>query len=88
MNLSTYLHNRSLQICADNHCTEDEHFCESYAYVTAEGKLLDICCPDYFQGSSRPYAAIPLPWNGTEEELKRKIRREIAEQCADLEASE
>lgn len=79
MNLSTYLEKQSAEICELNGCTEDNHNCESYAYINKDLELLDVCYPDYFQGSSKPYAAIPLPWSGTEEELKK----EVLEQCAD-----
>ena len=79
--LSDYLKARSREICADNGCTEDNHNCESYAYVNAQGELLDVCYPDFFQGSSDPYAAISLPWNGTQAELEE----EIADQCAEME---
>ena len=79
MTISQYLTQRSKEICADNECTDDEHNCESYAYITKDGNLLDVCASDYFQGSSKPVAAIPLPWNGTQEELDD----EIAEQTYD-----
>ena len=79
MTISQYLTQRSKEICADNECTDDEHNCESYAYITKDGNLLDVCASDYFQGSSEPVAAIPLPWNGTQEELDD----EIAEQTYD-----
>ena len=79
MTISQYLIQRSKEICADNECTDDEHNCESYAYITKDGNLLDVCTSDYFQGSSEPVAAIPLPWNGTQEELDA----EIAEQTYD-----
>jgi hypothetical protein len=97
--LSQYLRQRSKEICADNHCTEDQHNCESYAYIAVDRRkkndntfyspkspialdpstmrLLDICASDYFQGHSGPYAAIPLPWNGTQVEL----REEVLNQC-------
>ena len=79
--LSDYLKERSKEICADNECTEDEHNCESYAYIAKDGTLLDICISDYFQGSGQPHAAIPMPWSGTQEELDD----EIADQCFDME---
>lgn len=77
MSLAQYLKQRSKEICADNECTEDEHNCESYAYITKDGDLLDICIPDYFQGSSKPYAAIPLPWSGTQEELDDEVVQQM-----------
>lgn len=73
MNLAQYLTQRSREICADNDCMEDEHHCESYAYITKGGTLLDICACDYFQGASAPIAAIPLPWNGTQDALEGEI---------------
>ena len=79
MELATYLEQQSKEICAMNECTEDEHHCESYAYISKSGRLLDICASDYFRGSSKPYAAILLPWSGTQEELED----EIAEQTYD-----
>lgn len=79
--LSDYLAARSAEICRDNHCTEDNHNCESYAYINADCQLMDVCIPDYFQGSSKPHAAIPLPWTGTQSELEA----EVADQCAEME---
>ena len=76
MSLAQYLKERSKEICADNECTEDEHNCGSYAYITKDGDLLDICIPDYFQGSGEPYAAIPLPWDGTQEELDDEVEEQ------------
>lgn len=78
-NLSDYLKKRSKEICELNECTEEEHKCESYAYINAEGQLLDICVSDYFQGSSRPFAAISLPWDGDQKELEEKIAEDISE---------
>lgn len=75
--LAEHLQERSKEICADNGCTEDNHVCESYAYVSSKNQLLDVCASDYFHGSSKPHAAIPLPWTGTQEELEE----EIADQC-------
>jgi hypothetical protein len=79
MNLSEYLTERSKEICADNQCGEDEHNCESYAYITAKMELLDICAPDFFQGCSGAHAAISLPWSGTQADLED----EVLDQCAD-----
>ena len=81
MTLAQYLKLRSKEICKDNECTEDEHNCESYAYIDKNGNLLDICYPDYFQGSSKPYAAIMLPWNGSQKELMEQVK----EDCFELE---
>ncbi len=72
--LAEFLKERSAEICKDNACTDDEHNCESYAYIRAtDMALLDICASDYFAGCSARYAAIPLPWNGTQEELKDAV---------------
>lgn len=77
--LATYLAEQSRKICASNACTEDEHNCESYAYITRDG-LLDICVSDYFQGTSKPHAAIPMPWTGTGVDLWEAVD----EQCAEM----
>ena len=79
MTLAKHLEDRSTEICQMNDCTEDEHKCESYAYISKAG-LLDICCPDYFSGSSEPYACIPLPWSGSQEDLDAEVENQIAEQ--------
>lgn len=79
-NLAQYLNEQSQEICALNQCTEDEHQCESYAYIQQDGSLLDICASDYFQGCTKPYAAIPLPWSGTGNELQI----DVEDQCFDF----
>jgi len=84
MTLAQYLKRRSKEICELNKCTEDKHNCESYAYINKRGELLDICASDYFQGSSSPCAAIPLPWSGSQ----RDLMREVKEQCFDMEPEE
>jgi len=56
-----YIRERQKQICIDNSCKNDEHNCESYAYISKDYQLLDICLPDYFIGSNKSYAAISLP---------------------------
>ena len=48
--LSAHLLARAEEICLDNECTEEEHFCDSSAYVTEGGDLIDVCLSDYFQG--------------------------------------
>lgn len=80
-NLAAHLRKRSTEICADNNCNVDEgeHRCESYAYITANGALLDICMPDYFAGCSFPYAAISLPWHGNGDDLDSAVAMEIEE---------
>jgi hypothetical protein len=80
MDLATYLKQQSAKICQMNECTEDEHKCESYAYIDKERNLLDICYSDFFAGSSEPYAAIPLPWDGTQEELEDEIASQTWEE--------
>lgn len=80
MNLSNYLKKRSIDICVMNECTEEEHYCESYAYIDADMNLLDVCRPDFFQGSGEPYAAIPLPWSGTLKELKEEVKEQTFEE--------
>lgn len=82
MTLAQYLRKRSKEICADNECTDEQHNCESYAYINADYQLLDLCYPDYFQGSSKPYAAIPLPWTGSQAELEEQVDEQISELTA------
>ena len=82
--LAAYLRNRSIEICLDNDCCVagagiDVHYCDSYAYITAQGVLLDICQPDYFVGSSHPVAAISLPWEGSSVELVDEVNDQIEE---------
>ena len=76
MELAEYLAEQSKEICAMNECTDAEHNCGSYAYITKDGDLLDVCYPDYFQGSAEPHAAIMLPWTGTQEELEAEIEEQ------------
>lgn len=78
--LARHLRRRSKEICKLNGCTEDEHKCESYAYVRHDLALLDVCGSDYFQGCSKPYAAICLPFDGGAEDLMT----DVADQCADM----
>ena len=75
--LSEYLNKRSKEICADNGCTKEEHFCKSNAYITEEGLLVDICNSCYFQGWDSEMAVISLPWEGTGEELKNEVLDDI-----------
>ena len=75
--ISDHIAIRSTEICKDNGCTEDEHKCESYAYIVIDSNgqpiLRDVCCRDYWQGDCQSTAAIPLPWNGTPAELKEEV---------------
>jgi hypothetical protein len=77
--MADHLMTLSKEICEMNDCTEDEHFCESYAYFNKKHTLLDLCASDYFRGCSGPFAAIPLPWTGTQEDLEKEIDDQIAE---------
>lgn len=74
--LASYLKVRSREICKANQCKPDAHNCESYAYIRFDGALIDVCLPDYFQGSSKPYAAIPLPWRGCGRDLKHETEND------------
>jgi len=89
--LAEHLAQRSVDICTDNNCTEDHHNCDSYAYLSItvantiigtmiDVMLLDICLPDYFQGSSNQYIMLPLPWQGTAKDLKNDIEKEVNNQ--------
>ena len=82
--LAEYLAGRSVEICADNGCTEEEHVCESYAYIAEDGTLSDICYPDYWQGwgsedieNHGQCAAIPLPFDGTGDDLRESVESDI-----------
>ena len=78
-NLAQYLTRRGAEICRDNGCTEEEHRCESYAYINDDMGLMDLCASDYFQGSSGPYACIPMPWHGSYTELRKEVGAQIDE---------
>ena len=78
--LAEHLTRRSAEICEDNGCTEDEHNCESYAYISQDGDLHDICASDYWQGwgsadekAHGGIASIPLPWAGSGENLREAV---------------
>jgi len=45
-----YITKRSKEICESNKCTDDEHFCESNAYITKDGTVHDVSPSDFFQG--------------------------------------
>jgi hypothetical protein len=83
--LAISLQEESMFICEQNNCTDDEHYCESYAYITEGGILIDICAPDFFSGwgsddveNYGEYAAIGLPWYGNGEELKEAVLNNVA----------
>lgn len=75
--LAKYLRERSREICKDNGCRGDNHNCESYAYITEDLDLLDICCPGYLQGSSKPHAAVMLPFRGCGRDLIEEVERDL-----------
>ena len=81
-----YLKNRSVEICKDNGCDleNDNHNCESYAYITANGQLLDVSGADYFAGTSDPYAAISLPFTGTGDDLKNEVEEQTFEEESEV----
>lgn len=79
-NLAECISEQSARICADSGCTDDEHYCESYAYISADGIVHAICYPDFWPGwGSYDYehhgqiVAIPLPWIGNGQDLKQAI---------------
>ena len=77
--LGRYIESRGREICRDNECQpeDDLHNCESYAYITSDYKLLDICASDFFQGHGEPVAGVLLPWDGSLELLKEEIDEQI-----------
>jgi len=83
--LAQYLQRRSREICADNQCMDDDHKCESYAYITADYRLIAICIPDYFQEYAKPYAAIALPWTGNQHQLEQAVAAQCEELQLDME---
>jgi len=83
--LAEWLTQVSKEVCEANDCTEDEHHCESYAYVSEDGVCHDVCACDYWRGwgsadedAHGHLAAIPLPFGGDGRDL-----REAFEQWAD-----
>ena len=77
--IAHHLSYKSLAICRDNRCTDEQHNCESFAYFddNADGyfELKTICLPDYCQ---RCYdVALPLPWSGTGAELKQELENNL-----------
>ena len=85
--LAAYLTERSAEICADNQCTDDEHNCESFAYIShkcGEYCLHDICYPDFWHGWGShdealygELAALPMPFDGDGVFLERAIMLEL-----------
>jgi len=72
-----YLTQSSRIICTDSGCTGETHHCCMFAFINRAMRILDVCEPDAFKGRE-PYAVIPLPWYGTQQELEK----EVAAQCA------
>ena len=82
--LAEYLTEQSERICADNDCTEYDHPCDSYAYISADGTIAGICGSDYFQGWGScgielhgDIAALPLPWIGNGQDLKAAVDADL-----------
>ena len=75
--ICSYLTEESLAICCANECTEGHHTCEAYAYITADMDVLDVCPGGCFRGSPKPYAAVRLPWHGSQDELAREVIRQL-----------
>ncbi len=82
--LAKDLTEQSERICAMNDCTEYDHHCESYAYISADGAIHDICCSDFWQGFGScdiekygNIAALPLPWVGNGQDLKAAIDADL-----------
>ena len=82
--LAVYLTEQSERICANNGCTEYDHHCESYAYISADGTMAGVCMSDCFQGWGSiaielhgNVAAIPLPWVGNGQDLKSAIDADL-----------
>ena len=86
--LASYLAKRSKYVCELNGCTEDEHFCECYAYIRiwsddtgdhniTDIGLIDICGSDYFQGagSDTEYVCLCLPFIGNGKDLLDSIEQ-------------
>lgn len=81
--LAAVLELESAEICTENECTEEEHYCGSVAYISVDGELADICIPDMFRGwGSRDMrehgslACVPLPWEGNGEALKQAVEED------------
>ena len=81
--LAEQLTRYSKEICEDNGCTDDEHNCGSYAYISQDGNLWDICLPDCWPGRGSydedrygKIAAIPLPWDGSGTELRAAVEED------------
>ena len=66
-NIADNLENQSENICKDNHCTEDEHFCGSNAYFEKMDDdlytLCTVCYPDYCKKVYNSYVSLPFSGN-------------------------
>ncbi len=72
--LADYLAERSMEICTDWNCDEENHNCHSYAYITRTGELMGIA------GATAQYiplVVIPLPFLGTQAELEAEITQQV-----------
>lgn len=74
--LAEWLASKSSDICQANGCTEEEHNCESYAYISEDGICHDVCLCDYWRGwgerdeqTHGKLAAVPLPFEGDGNDL-------------------
>ncbi|MCP4541720.1 MAG: hypothetical protein GY832_31700 [Chloroflexi bacterium] len=83
--LAELLSARSNDICRDNGCNDDEHNCESYAYISQGGVLHDVCQSDYWcgWGSSDEercglLAAIALPFHGSGLDLSAAVEEDCS----------
>lgn len=70
--LAEYLKKVSGDVCKLNNCTDEDHSCQSYAYIDINGDVWDVCAPDYFQGGHN-IAAIPLPFDGSGDDLEDEV---------------
>jgi len=78
--LAEHLDAKSNEICEMNGCHDDEHNCESYAYIAQDGTLHDVCASDYWRGWGQgdvdrhgEIAAVPLPWHGSGMDLRAYV---------------
>ena len=78
--LAEWLADKSADICQDNGCEEDEHNCESYAYISQDAKCHDVCLSDYWRGWGSDdeerhgrLAAVLLPFHGSGLDLREMV---------------
>jgi hypothetical protein len=84
--LAKFLTKKSKEICRDNQCTEDNHNCESNAYIDItidkddnilSIDVIDICLSDYMQRSTN--SMISLPFSGSGKDLAEMLISEYQE---------